>query len=170
MTPHPQNDAFAANVRRLRGDATLDQVATAARKLGAKWTTGRVANLEGGRAAPTLDNLVMAAAAIGVVHNRPIKLSELVDEEFAPFLSGEPVVLPAVEAAGPTDQEARIAKSLDVSVDFLMEVSTRLWGRTFVEERDARCIEGSSAQKRGHITRAMISEVPYPRYSRANSR
>lgn len=158
MTPRPQNDAFAANVRRLRGSATLDQVATAARRLGAKWTTGRVANLECGRAAPTLENLVMAAAAIGMVHNQPIKLSELVDEEFAPFLSGEPVVLPATQEAGPTDQEARIAKSLGMSLETLVEMSHRLWGRTFVEERDTRCLN-ASAQKRGHITRAMMNEI-----------
>jgi hypothetical protein len=100
----------------------------------------------------------MIAAAIGEVHGRPIPLHELVDDQFAPFLLGSPVILADVKEVG-TEQEHRVARKLGITSDELADMADLLWQRSFVEERDARCPTDASTQKRGHIARTMMAEV-----------
>lgn len=66
------------NAKRLRGDVAGDRLASAAKKRGLKWGTGRIADLEAGRVSPTLSTLVSLALALGDVRGEPIKLQELV--------------------------------------------------------------------------------------------
>lgn len=55
--------------------------------------------------------------------------------------------------------EKRMARQLEISVEDLMIMSIRLWGRTFSEERDTRAGAETSQQKKGRITREMRTEL-----------
>lgn len=55
--------------------------------------------------------------------------------------------------------EARVAKALGVPHGLLTAWSTKLWGRSLSQERDARSRPGDSAQRRGRITRDLIAEL-----------
>jgi hypothetical protein len=94
------------NARTLRGSATLDDVAKAARGVGLNWTTGRVSDLEYGRVSPTLPTLVAVALALAEVRGESITLADLVrsdenisltkdltvtGDELQRFLSGDKV-------------------------------------------------------------------------------
>lgn len=72
---------LAANARRIRGSATLDDVARAARVYGANWTPGRVSDLEHGRVSPTLQTLVITALALGDVHDSNVTVAELIESD-----------------------------------------------------------------------------------------
>jgi transcriptional regulator with XRE-family HTH domain len=67
------------NVRKLRGSTTADELATAARNRGLNWGTGRISDLEHGRVSPTVQTLVLLAAALGDVRGEPVTLAELVE-------------------------------------------------------------------------------------------
>lgn len=66
------------NARRLRGAATQQQVAEAARRFGARWNGGRVSKIEEGKQSLTLDSFVVLAAALSDVLGRAVELAELV--------------------------------------------------------------------------------------------
>lgn len=65
------------NARKIRGKASLSDVATAAKDYGLPWTSGRVGDFEAGRTSPTLTTLFAAAAALGDVTGRPVALTDL---------------------------------------------------------------------------------------------
>lgn len=71
-------EVVGINARRLRGDATSDELAKAARAEGLNWGTGRISDLEHGRVSPTLSMLVALAHALRSVHGRPVRLADLV--------------------------------------------------------------------------------------------
>jgi hypothetical protein len=96
------------NTRRLRGDATADQLAKAARRHGLNWGTGRISDLEHGRVSPTISMMVALAEALHSVRGIPITLADLVEHDgyvqltttqavksvaLQRFLRGEPVKL-----------------------------------------------------------------------------
>jgi hypothetical protein len=62
-----------------------------------------------------------------------------------------------VERSGLAEQ--RLAKSLGMGVPRLAHLSSRLWGRTFSEERDRRAGAGVSQQKKGRISRELRAEL-----------
>jgi transcriptional regulator with XRE-family HTH domain len=72
-------EVVGSRTRALRLDAgvTLDQFARAVKNYGLPWSTGRVGDFEGGRAAATLSTLFVVAAALGDVIGRPVPLIEL---------------------------------------------------------------------------------------------
>lgn len=69
------------NARRLRQDAgaTLEQLATAVRPYGLRWSTGRVGDFEGGRVAPTLPTLFAVTLGLRDVTGKPVALVDLFD-------------------------------------------------------------------------------------------
>jgi len=73
-------EAVGRNARRIRLGAgrTLDEVAAAARALGARWTTARVVEFERGARALTVANLLMVQAALSHATEQPVTLPELV--------------------------------------------------------------------------------------------
>ncbi len=77
----PLAEVVGRNVRRLRGDATSDELAKACRRRGLTWGTGRISELEHGRASPTLSTLVDLADALGDVCGRPVYLADLVEHD-----------------------------------------------------------------------------------------
>ncbi|HSS23871.1 MAG TPA: helix-turn-helix transcriptional regulator [Mycobacterium sp.] len=67
------------NAQALRREAgvNLQDFARALRRYGLSWSTGRVGDFEGGRAAPSLATLFVIAAALRVATGRDVKLADL---------------------------------------------------------------------------------------------
>jgi hypothetical protein len=70
------------NARELRLGAepkkvSLNDFALALRPYGLRWSTGRVGDFEGGRAAANLATLIAVTAALGDILGRPVTLAEL---------------------------------------------------------------------------------------------
>lgn len=59
---------------------TLDAVATAGREFGATWGAASIRNIEAGKLAPTIPNLMVLALALGKLTGRSMKLSDLLGE------------------------------------------------------------------------------------------
>ena len=55
--------------------------------------------------------------------------------------------------------EQRLAKRLGIEPDRLADVSNRLWGCMFSEERDRRAGPDSNQQKRGQVSRTLRAEL-----------
>lgn len=107
------------NARQLRGSVTADELATATRRWGLNWGTGRISDLEAGRVSPTIPTLVALAAALGDVRGEPVPIADLTRSEgfialtseltlssdaLARFLNGEPVVVRVSEVLSGQDQ------------------------------------------------------------------
>ena len=75
----PLRDVIGENARRLRGDATADDVAKAARRYGLNWGTGRISDLEHGRVSPTLPTLAALALALSDVRDANVTLGDLIE-------------------------------------------------------------------------------------------
>lgn len=69
-----------SNIERLRteGGATRDEVARLARGFGLKWTVPRVTELENGGQPITVEKLIVLAAVMAEILDRPITLADLV--------------------------------------------------------------------------------------------
>ncbi|WP_255028774.1 hypothetical protein [Rhodococcus sp. GA1] len=108
-----------ARAHRTKGEATLDDVARAARFYGLKWNTGRVGDLESGRIPATLPTLFVLAEVLGDVTGERITIADLVwtdgwveinpeltvkGETLAKSLQGEPVHLRAGDVHGAVDR------------------------------------------------------------------
>lgn len=59
----------------------------------------------------------------------------------------------------PTLTEQRAATKLGLQDHILFLWAWRLWGKSFADEIRARTSEGSSPQKRGHVTRVLLREI-----------
>ncbi len=75
----PLARVIGINARRLRGDATADEVAKAARRYGLNWGTGRISDLEHGRVSPTLPTLIALALALAQARHATLTLGDLVE-------------------------------------------------------------------------------------------
>lgn len=63
----------------------------------------------------------------------------------------------ALEERGFTDERA--ADRLGIGLDEFRGVCIRRWGHVLTAEVDQRAEPGATAQKRGHITRALVDEL-----------
>lgn len=93
--------SYVKNVR-MKHDLTLEAVANAGRNFGATWTIGSIRNLELGKMAPSLPNILILALAIGQLTGTPISLSELLGEATEldlPSTDGEAIKRDWVNAA-----------------------------------------------------------------------
>ncbi len=215
--PPGLREVIGRNAKRIRHakGLTLDQVAQAARSSGVRWTGTTVADIEGGRRAPSLEATLVLAGSLGV-DGAPIRLAELFagadDERFSVLASatlplsdarraaeGEPVELHPISPAraqeinvslrtwarkvsrasddarveledltlagvarweaAVTFEDERAARKLGVEPMAVSAASRGLWGRDLATERDARAGMNSSAQARGHVTRALLAEL-----------
>lgn len=76
----PLRSVIGENARRLRGDATADDVAKAARRYGLNWGTGRISDLEHGRVSPTLPTLAALVLALSDVRRAKVALGDLLGD------------------------------------------------------------------------------------------
>ncbi|MCX7542162.1 hypothetical protein OS128_04420 [Corynebacterium sp. P5848] len=65
------------NVRRLRADHTMDELALEVRGLGIRWASGNVAAAESGRLKVSLPNLIILCEALGRLLDRHVPLMEM---------------------------------------------------------------------------------------------
>ncbi|MEJ6013387.1 hypothetical protein WG936_06015 [Corynebacterium sp. H127] len=70
------------NVRRLRGDFTLEDLAFAGKRLGSNWSSGSISSIERGNFKVTIENLLLLSIALGEMKEQPaVPLSELLSGE-----------------------------------------------------------------------------------------
>ena len=117
----PLSEVVGQNARahRIRHNATLDDVARAARDYGLKWNTGRVGDLESGRIPATFPTLFTLAAVLGDVTGEPVSLVDLVHVDgwveinstltvsgrsLADALQGKPVTLHVRDVLGAREE------------------------------------------------------------------
>lgn len=139
--------AAGASARKLRldADATLTDVAKAARFCGLPWTTGRVAAFESGHVTPSVTTLYAVAAALSAVTGRPVTLADLFAREdpvaltdrltvdpakLRAALAGEPVV--ATLGDLPADEQKRFKARMAEAVStegWPEHLAYMTWGR-----------------------------------------
>jgi transcriptional regulator with XRE-family HTH domain len=128
----PLAEVVGRNARRLRGDATADQLAKAARRRGLNWGTGRISDLEHGRVSPTIPMLIALAQALGSVRGTPITLADLVEHDglvslastlvvkgsaVQRFLTGDPVELLIGDMPNAAELEAEFKAAIAKMVE-----------------------------------------------------
>lgn len=88
-TATPLAQVVGANVRRLRGHYTMEQLATEGRLFGANWSAGSVGAIEKGTFKPTVDTLVVLAFSLAALalrddpEAREIAVSDLLQSDIA---------------------------------------------------------------------------------------
>lgn len=92
-------EVVGLNAKRLREPHTADQMSRHARWAGLKWNSGRVADLEKGRIAPTISNLVAVAAALRSLTGQDVSLTDLVAHD-GPVELNEAMTVPGARLAG----------------------------------------------------------------------
>jgi len=82
-------EVVGENARRIRDSvgASQDDVATAAREVGLRWTRSRVAALERGDKSVDVAELVLLAQVLGEVSGKPVGVGDLLDGQGATVLS-----------------------------------------------------------------------------------
>jgi hypothetical protein len=68
---------MGANVRRLRGGHTAEQLAHAAEAVGLRWSTGRISELENGKMAATITTVYLVTLALSHLLGRAVPTAEL---------------------------------------------------------------------------------------------
>jgi hypothetical protein len=74
-------EVVGANVRRLRGDLPMRALTESVRALGGRWSTGTLGDLESGRRRITVEDLVIAAAALSAVRGERITTADLLKSD-----------------------------------------------------------------------------------------
>ena len=146
-TPVALANVVGWNARRLRGDATADQLAKAAKRAGLNWGTGRISDLEHGRVSPTISMLVALAEALHSVRGTPITLADLVEHDghvqlttartvkgiaLQRFLRGDPVEFLIGDMPNSEELEADLKAALAKMVEERAKLP-KILGRTPVE-------------------------------------
>ena len=196
------SQVIAKNVKRLRGDFTMDELASAAKTLGVNWSSGNISAIEHGKVRPTLQNFMILTYALGKLHGRKVRPLELLEStgmiqtgiennvtwtmdiddwwtkgndplmpspnEKSPVYAsadikdsrpGQTIVtadsFPDPEKFRVSTTDERIAKSIEMDALEFRIKSYLLWNHSFETERDRLAGEGSSAQKKGRVTREL---------------
>lgn len=156
----------AQNARLLRGSVTADELATAARRWGLNWGTGRISDLEAGRVSPTLPTLVALAAALGDVRGEPLPLADLTrsagfialtdeltlsSDALARFLNGDPVEVRVNEVLTGQDQ-LQLAltaqhNQLDAQLDAVRAINPKIANAPGGPLRDVQRRSGEAEQR-----------------------
>jgi hypothetical protein len=185
----PFAEIVGRNARRVRladKSATLEQVATVARRYGLKWSTARVVELERGQLAISGTLLFLLTQVLGDVKGHRIRISELFEgagsvelnsatdvptELLRNAVDGDVVDWGAFRAqstdaapAGITHTgaglaEERAARRLGISPADVNVHANALWGTTLTEHRDALAGQNANGQTRGRITRQLVDQV-----------
>lgn len=211
------SQVIGRNVQRLRGDHTLEEVATQGRRFGARWSGGSVRAIEQGEFKETLETIALLALALDgldperkTIGDGKITVWDLLQtdqsiilgtkvrttvERLLDFLGGAPSgslydgrqvlagleeglreltekveslnlpnqtlqLLEDIEDAGPESAtEHRLAKKIGVDVLELRAWSVYLWGKSFESHRDQEAGPGATPQKKGRLSRDLLSEI-----------
>ncbi|MFC7751703.1 helix-turn-helix domain-containing protein [Tsukamurella soli] len=172
--------AFGTRVRELREQAgiTQDQLARAIGRtgVGVTWTRARVAQVESGSGIPDLGAIHAVALAISQLSSTPVHLADLLPDTntsevvqlWRDALTGAPVRGPMIGqvadsrlAPGWGAVEDKVAAHFGPGTEaFVLSAAHRLYGgRSGSQERDHRAGPGATPQRRGHASRAIISEL-----------
>lgn len=163
---------------RLGAGLTLDQVSTAARRRGLKWSESRVADFEAGRVAPTLNTLLAFCLALNDLGcqeaslpafvkygGTPLKINDalaLLDEDIAHLMTVEggygtkPVELatddaPSILGWKRTPFERRVFHRYEVDIT----TSSRIWRAAGATEDRIRKTLGISPGLLAHLSAAL---------------
>lgn len=84
------------NCKALRGAASMDNLAQHARQFGARWNGGNIAKIEAGTHRPTLETIMILAAALESLNEQQVGVPDL-------LRSGDPIDLaPGLQVANGT--------------------------------------------------------------------
>lgn len=213
-------EVVGENVKRLRGEKSMETVASAARAFGLNWSAGSVSAIENGNFKVTIETLMALTSILNNEDNwirgeddvEAYALGPKIDELFksdSPIAVGkgsvtthsailkwlhgsqletrltpgmlekakEMIAVPSsrvrslnlpkgttfadlrTKYRNPTAGEERTAKRADIDAFELLAWSDSLWGMRFEELRDKLAGEGSTPQKKGRVTRNLISDI-----------
>jgi len=103
------------------------------------------------------DSLVLSPKQlVALVSGRPPTGAEAADWVAQHVLPYMPKTFTIIRGSA---AEERTRKALGISLPELAELSTKLWKRSFSEERDRRSGQGANAQKLGQVTRQLRYEL-----------
>ena len=225
----PLAEVVGENVRRLRGEKSMETVASAARAFGLNWSAGSVSAIENGNfkvtvetlmaltsilnneenlirgedepdsynQGPKLEELFQTTSLIAITKNVVTTPSAVVDwlqgaplaTQLDPQTIGEASEMISISLSrlkslrlpngttfgdirtkyrNSTTGEQRAAKRAAMDPYELMAWSDFLWGKRFEDRRDEIAGEGSTPQKKGRVTRNLISEIQEAMNSNGN--
>lgn len=176
---------MGANLRRLRGDHRLEDLAYHARVWGLKWSTGTAANCEAGRSAPSIVTIYVLTLALEDMLGRPVTPTELFEGDHAIETGAGDVELEALRTVlsndrpkrprsareavlawtleyvlrSMTEADERIGRDLGLDPDRAAAEMYTLWGRPLTAVRDEIAGEGANAQRRGIVTRQLKADL-----------
>ena len=213
-------EVVGENVKRLRGEKSMETVASAAQAFGLNWSAGSVSAIESGNFKVTIETLMaltsilnnednwirgdddVEAYALGPKLEELFKSDALItvgkgsvtthsailkwlhgsqlETRLAPEMLEKAKEMIAISSSrlkslnlpegttfgdlrtkyrNPTAGEERAAKRAGVDVLELLAWSDSLWAMRFEERRDKLAGEGSTPQKKGRVTRNLISDI-----------
>ena len=213
-------EVVGENVKRLRGEKSMETVASAAQAFGLNWSAGSVSAIENGNFKVTIETLMALTSILNNEDNwirgeddveayaLGPKLEELfktdspiavgkgsvtthsailkwlhgsqLETRLAPEMLEKAKEMIAISSSrlkslnlpegttfgdlrtkyrNPTAGEERAAKRAGVDVIELLAWSDSLWAMRFEERRDKLAGEGSTPQKKGRVTRNLISDI-----------
>ena len=175
--------AFGGQVKYLRESvgATQDQLARAIARTGTgvTWTRSRVAQVEAGRGAADLPQLIAVALALGELRGEPVALADLLPESGLNYdlrvvraaLSGGPVgdvpgevrihnLRDPLLTPGWGTVDDTVVKRTGSPASVVLRTAQHLYAkRTGTQERDHRAGKGANPQKLGRVARDVIAEL-----------
>lgn len=173
--------AFGAGIRALResGGLTQDQLARGVSRtgMGVTWSRARMAQIESGDGIPDVGAMHAVALALSQLSGREVRLADLLPADglserlrlWREAVSGDPVRGPSAPVIGTVSDprldpgwgavEDKVVELVGDLPEVVIRVARQLYGHSGTEERDQRAGEGSTPQKRGHASRAIIAEL-----------
>lgn len=172
-------DVLALNIREVRAKhgLTLDAIATESRKLGTKWTSAYMSRMEhAGVDAVQVDDVCVLSLALTRLTGQPVTVLDLLAHhglvdltesasiagaDFPSILGGanpSPIINVGESSTLPLADQ-RIAAKLGMEPDDYRARCLSLWGHLLSDESARITPPNSTAQKQGHATRKLMSEL-----------
>lgn len=180
-------EAVGQRIRELRTllGLTQDELARACQQAGmTEWRGNRIGQIESGAVAPTVVVLYALAAGFAAASGTATPLAALLPEDETELdieigrewnvpvsvlrrhLRGVKVAPPERDDSGDPRRspgwgaaDDLAVQELEASPEWVLAAGQRQWGRTATQERDRRAGSEATPQKRGRITRDLLSEL-----------
>ncbi len=149
---------LAEALRAHRGERSQTDVAHEMRTLGFSWSQSTVSAVESGRRDLTVHELAGLCSVLGV------GLYELLPDLARTLSHGVPLEGEPSDVADEVERHAarvlsRVPYRRSVTPEQVQSAAMRLWGRRMRDERDRRLPDSDARGRRGHVTRALLSEL-----------